>query len=202
MLVENVPVAAVQKVVVVIFGENTEVKLNAILDSGSGISLIKENIVPLGVKYNSQFVNNFVGINNVKLDILGVIKANLIIGENNLMLDFHIVYNNTMVNECLLGRNFLLNQTITVIFDNGEVLIKQKEMWSENQFIADEIRLIGENGLFDETDGKYELKIESENDYEVKTKLYDLFEECYVKPLRPSEPKVDFEMTINIKPNN
>lgn len=136
MLVENVPVAAVQKVVGVIFGENTEVKLNAILDSGSGISLIKENIVPLGVKYNSQFVNNFVGINNVKLDILGVIKANLIIGENNLTLDFHVVSNNTMVNECLLGRNFLLNQTITVIFDNGEVLIKQKELCSENQFIA------------------------------------------------------------------
>lgn len=62
--------------------------------------------------------------------------------------------------------------------------------------------LIGENRLDDETDSRYELKINSEVDYEVKTKLYDLFEECYVKPVRPSKPKVDFEMTINIKSNN
>jgi len=107
-----------------------------------------------------------------------------------------------MVNECLLGRNFSLNQTIIVIFDNGEVVIKQKELYSENRYIANEIMLIGENGLFDEIDGKYESNIESEVDFEVKTKLYVLFEEWYVKPLRLSEPKVDFEMTKNIKPNN
>jgi len=128
MLVENVSVVAVQKMVGVMFGEDTAVKLNAILDAGSGISLIKENIVPLNIKYDSQFVNNFVGINNVKLDILGVIKAKLIIGKTDLMLDFHIVSNGTMVSECLLGRNFLLNQTITVIFDNGEVVIKKKRV--------------------------------------------------------------------------
>jgi len=95
MLIESVSVVAIQKMVGVMFGEDTEVKLNAILDSGSGISLIKENIVPLNVKYNFQFVNNFVSINNVKLDILGVIKAKLIIGKTDIMLDFYIVSNGT-----------------------------------------------------------------------------------------------------------
>ncbi|KAL4100683.1 hypothetical protein QTP88_020717 [Uroleucon formosanum] len=78
----------------------------------------------------------------------------------------------------LTGKELFTESNYTVIFDNGEVVIKQKELCAENQFIADEIMLIGENGLFDETDGKYELKIESEVDYEVKTKLYELFEEC------------------------
>jgi len=101
LLVENVPVAAVIKTVSFIFNEKSEVKLNAILDSGSSISLIKENFVPQdGFKLNSQFVNNFVGINNTKLNITGKLKTKIAVGEINLVTEFYVVPNNTISHEC------------------------------------------------------------------------------------------------------
>jgi len=62
--------------------------------------------------------------------------------------------------------------------------------------------LIGENSLGNENGTKYELKVGPVIDQTIKDKLYDTFKDYYIKPVRPDDPKVDFEMTKRIKPNN
>jgi len=62
-----------------------------------------------------------------------------------------------MSHECLLGRNFFVEPCSYNNFENGEILVRQKQLNVYNYYIRDEIMLISENGLGKENDTKYEL---------------------------------------------
>lgn len=52
-----------------------------------------------------------------------------------------------MLYECLLGWNFLLDPTVTIIFENDKILVRQKQFNFYNHYISDKIMLIGVNAL-------------------------------------------------------
>jgi len=64
--------------------------------------------------------------------------------------------------------NFLLDPTVTIIFENGDISVKQKQFNFCNDYVRDEIILIGANGLRNKNDTKYEWKIEPEINQNLK----------------------------------
>jgi len=77
--------------------ESCRIDVNAVVDTGSPISIIKSELVP-STLYTTQMVskNHFCGINGVKLDIRGVFETNVIINNFEMYLKFYVVSNYIM----------------------------------------------------------------------------------------------------------
>lgn len=93
--------------------ENKHINLSALLDTTS----VKENVVP-NVKLDSCHLTNFQGINQAKLNILGMLNTEMIINNTSLTLCLHVVSNDTMYCDCLLGRNFIAGPKVQITFSD------------------------------------------------------------------------------------
>lgn len=102
--------------------ESCCINVNAVVDTGSPISIIKSELVP-SILYTSQSVsqNNFCGINGVKLDIRGVFETNIIINNFEIHLKLYVVSNYTMKANAILGRDFLNTKGFKIEFKNNIV---------------------------------------------------------------------------------
>lgn len=98
------------------------INVNAVVDTGSPISIIKSELVP-SILYTTQTVskNNFCGINGAKLDICGVFETNVIINNFEMYLKFYVVSNYTMKANAILGRDFLNTKGFKIEFKNNNV---------------------------------------------------------------------------------
>jgi len=87
--------------------EECHVRFNAVVDTGSPVSLLKREFVP-----NNNFVLksadgcNFSGINGAKVDVLGIFETKLLVNNNMMNITFYIVSNNTMSASAISGRPF------------------------------------------------------------------------------------------------
>ncbi|CAH1713532.1 unnamed protein product [Aphis gossypii] len=115
--------------------EVCEVKFNAVVDTGSPISLLKREFIP-----NNHFIispacnSSFYGINGAKLNILGIFETNVTIDNNIIDIRFFIVPNNTMLSDAILGRDLLskpgfkiefVNDKINIININNDIIMKE-----------------------------------------------------------------------------
>jgi len=109
--------------------EECHVSFNAVVDTGSPVSLLKREFVP-----NNNFVLksadgcNFSGINGAKVDVLGIFETKLLVNNNMMNITFYIVSNNTMSASAILGKDLLTKPGYKIEFINNEVnIIKVNE---------------------------------------------------------------------------
>jgi hypothetical protein len=105
-------------------GEECHIRFNAVVDTGSPVSLLKSEFIP-----NNNFVLksandcNFSGINGAKVDVLGIFESNLLVNNNTMNITFYVVSNNTMGASAILGRDLLINPGYKIEFINNEINI-------------------------------------------------------------------------------
>jgi len=119
--------------------ETTRWTIEALIDTGSPIVIIKENAVPqnlIVIPVSSKLS----GINKSPLKVLGVINTKVSVKDLpvDLNIIFYVVDNNTMNCNCLLGRNFINNNLIKLTFDKN-IFIEKND--SHNEFIVDDINI-------------------------------------------------------------
>lgn len=114
--------------------------LNAILDSGSPISLIRESFVPLEARSPiCEDDKGFCGINGSPLEIIGIFYSQVKIENINIELKFYVVPNHTMAFMALLGRDFSTQPYITVTLGDRVVIAKKNTNGSSINELNSEI---------------------------------------------------------------
>ncbi|CAI6376784.1 unnamed protein product [Macrosiphum euphorbiae] len=173
--------------------ETTRWTTDALIDTGSPISIIKENAVPKDVIVIPAS-SKLSGINKSPLKVLGVINTK--VSVNNLPVDlniiFYVVDNNTMNYNCLLGRNFVNNNLIKLTFDKNLFIEKND---SYNEFIVDDIMLI-DTGV----SNSLQLDINSDLCADMQEQVKVIFDKHYTNAVRPIEKK--FQYAIREKLEN
>lgn len=186
--------------------ESCEVKFNAVIDTGSPISLLKCEFIPNNyavIKPASD--SNFYGINGAKLNILGIFETNVTINNNVIDFKFYIVPNNTMSSDAILGRDLLskpgfkiefVNDNVNITDLNSDMIMKKVN----NNF--DEILCI--NYGQDENDrNNCLLNINPDLDTEIRNKFIDVYNNEYHNMLKGNveshDGNVDFDTKIILK---
>lgn len=99
----------------------------AMIDSGSPISLIKSKYIPTNAISHVSDKNEFYGINNFELNVLGLFKNNFEIENIGLDFSFLVVPDDTMKFPALLGRDFtsrndmknIVKKALNLEYDNN-----------------------------------------------------------------------------------
>lgn len=136
-------------------------QLKLLVDSGSAVSLIKYSAVAGLVRLDKEVANNreIIGVNNSKIFVEGYIKTKIVLSRS-LVLDvsFYVVPDETMEVSAILGRDFLKQNSLSVIrFSKSEEKPKSEydsilmnTAFGEdalNQAIEEDISLmVGDNG--------------------------------------------------------
>lgn len=189
----------------------TSQKLNdsfqAVIDTGSPVSLIQEGLVP------SCFIKSHFnlsdcclkGINNSKLLVKGIFEDDIIINDNVYKISFYVVAANTMSFNCLLGRDFIQNPDIKeIVFTDNDFkiinLVNHSVINNENledcEFPFKEIMLL-ENEFFN-SNNDCSLDVEpSLTPCEIE-KFKTVFNQDYLHSEKPSKPVFDFPMNLNV----
>jgi transposase InsO family protein len=172
--------------------------VNAIVDTGSPISLLAENLIPSHVKLEPYVSDvNFEGVNESKLTVLGTLQQKLLIGDCEIILNFYVVPNSTMKCSCLLGRDFVSHRDLEISFDNLNVQVKKRLPAKNAETFANDIfhiDVVSDNDSF-------VLDIDSKVPYELRVRVQDIMKKHYFEPVRPDEPVTQLEMELVVKPN-
>ncbi|KYM95011.1 hypothetical protein ALC62_14354 [Cyphomyrmex costatus] len=154
------------------------------MDTGCPVSLIKNSCVDDGsVKRAGDEWNRYCGINKSRLRVLGVVAANLRIGEDHCKVTVGVVPDETMSTPLLVGRDALksLGYSLTKNPQYDKVVTELFSIETVRHDSVDRIQ-INEN-------------ISQSSRDQLKT----LYINHYVAPTRPKEPKVYFEANIQVK---
>ena len=182
-------------------GNACNISVNAILDPGSPISLIKSQCVPLELRRPAPLNSNeFFGINNSRLEILGVFERAVKIEDIEIKLVFYIVSDTTISSMALLGRDFTRHSSIKVVLENDNVIISKRvseaptDLFKQavNQILA--IDYVNEPFKVNE-----ELNINPEIRHDDKMKIYDIYKNHYLKYLSEKKSEPDFQMIISLQ---
>ncbi|CAG9773419.1 unnamed protein product [Ceutorhynchus assimilis] len=92
-----------------IFRKYLNYEFDAIIDTGSPISLVKESVINREDILPHDSSQNFYGLNKTPLKILGCFEDIVIIADCEVKNIFHVVSDDTMSFDVLLGRNFMSN---------------------------------------------------------------------------------------------
>lgn len=176
--------------------EEKQKKITPILDTGSAISLIISSCVPEYLIDRNKQQNSFYGINNSNLQSLGMFKTKIILDGLCLDVSFYVVPETTMQYDCLLGRDFIVGNNLSVTFCDKAII-------SQNNYIENNTER--ENNIF-----LIDLPFAPDFDLDINPNLapkqilhfFEIFENNYVNASRSDEPETKFEMTIKIKPNH
>lgn len=184
--------------------EECHVSFNAVVDTGSPVSLLKREFVP-----NNNFVLksadgcNFSGINGAKVDVLGIFETKLLVNNNMMNITFYIVSNNTMSASAILGRDLLTKPGYKVEFINNEVnIIKVNENETVKETVDNwnEILCIDFNSDINvRTDT---VNINPNLDCDVNDKFIKIYNDEYLARINVepnSDDNCNFEMKIVLK---
>ncbi|KAK9685548.1 Zinc knuckle [Popillia japonica] len=165
--------------------------LEAIVDTGSHISFLAEAIVVTSIiepYYNDR---HFKGINSSKLDMLGIVKDNLIGDNFNVNVTLHIVSSYTMSGNLVLGRDFVANKQFTCYFDNQIHIVPIENSIHVGNDLEDIC-----------TSPDNTLEIDSTIAPKYCKELETVLNEYYLRPERGNGPTVKFEMNVNLYRNH
>jgi len=168
-----------------------ELQLETQLDSSSLISFIKESLIPKIVVENVENRSQtFTGINESALEIVGIVRMNIIIGtirKNNVMM--YVVPDKTMHCQVILGGDLMRELEFKLLDPEGIAL---------NNTIC-EIMNIELNDASVVNKIIDSLAIGSEIPDDSKIVLKNIFEKKYLMPKRPQEPAVKMKFTLKLR---
>lgn len=179
---------------------NFSFSLECLIDSGSPVSLIKEDMVPNEFQI-LNFDNNtsFYGLNFTELKTIGKCLCLIEVNKCCYEIELIVVDAKSMKYSILLGRDFL---NIT----NSKIMIGESEKENKVHKLQNEFDL-DENTEFEKaimalenyTDkNDINLNVQENVPHEVKSTLEKIFRNTYVNLERPEEPEIKFEMKINL----
>jgi len=157
-------------------------RLRTLMDTGSKVSFIKESFIPRKqVELSDKLHENYHGINNSPLRVIGYIRLNVTIDNetvNDLMV--LVVPDTTMTSSIILGRDILKKFGLSLRKIENQAIddVLNIEINDSPDIIADS------------------LNINSEMPYKTQVSLQELFKSEYIEPVRPSNPKVDMELKL------
>lgn len=171
----------------------------AMIDSGSPISLVKDDFVPYHVRQPvSSSMTPYHGINGSKLNVLSLFENDCSVNEIPLSLRFHVVPAETMVFAAILGRDFMSYPGINVSL-SGEVTISQgkggeKEQVGVNEILHIACDIVGERV-------SQNLNIDPQIDHDVSEDLKKIFGTTYINHAIADLDPSEIEMVIVLKHN-
>lgn len=163
------------------------VELDCLYDTGSPISFIKEKDVPRSVRDDRRPAKAFRGINRSKLEVLAVVDARIMVVDDEINVRLHVVPNETMAVTVVLGRDFLCSSNFKLVRKLPEPLIEV-----EPNILNIDVQV---------DDNSQQLEIKNDLPHEIKAKVLDMFQNKYITPERPAEPKTVgcLELTLTNK---
>lgn len=170
-----------------------KISINPILGTGSPISLIIENLIPVDCINRNKIYQNYQGINNSKLNIVGSFATTATVCETDVDVLFYVVPEGTMNYKCLLGRDFIANDKFKFVF--GDTVSIQNRETVDIQGESINIQSINLIADVNEIEVDVNPDINSQDRVLLVRNLYDK----YLNSEKPPKPKVDFEVKINVK---
>ncbi|XP_076666309.1 uncharacterized protein LOC143367925 [Andrena cerasifolii] len=96
-------------------GEATKFVISAMIDSGSPVSLIKSNLLPVGsYSVSSCEGQTYRGLNQSPVKVLGIFKRKVAVNGVSMEVKFFVVLDQTMACAAILGRDYLLSPLVNV----------------------------------------------------------------------------------------
>ncbi|XP_076620054.1 uncharacterized protein LOC143341206 [Colletes latitarsis] len=154
--------------------------LDALIDSGSPISFVKESCVPRSYICRAVNGNGFSGINGSVMQIVGQIEGIITLNCMKHNVNLRVVEEGSMRNSIVLGRDFMKVARMSVQLD-PEVF----------EIMNIESRLV-------EDSSTPQLIINENIPHTVREQARQIFEECYVKPIRPEIPQNQNTMELSL----
>ncbi|XP_029670499.1 uncharacterized protein LOC115239856, partial [Formica exsecta] len=169
--------------------------LIAMIDSGSPISLIKNDFVPAHVCTPVTENQSFYGINGTKLKILGIF-VKVVVDDIELKINFFVVPNTAITCAVLLGRDFTLSPLVKILL--GEK-ISISRAGSQSVDSADFSKQILHVSYIDHPSSVAEtLNIDPNLDFKTTKRIEQLYKSEYVAETGDISPSKKIEMTINL----
>lgn len=182
--------------------ESCCVNVNAVVDTGSPISIIKSELVP-NILCTTQTVSkkHFCGINGAKLDILGIFETNVIINNFEMYLKFYVVSNYTMKANAILGRDFLNRKGFKIEFKNNTVDIVKLDTGNsdETDINFKEILCIDYDDCTDKSNDNTALNVNPKLNSELRNVFSELYDVDYISNKELRNEDFDFDMKIILK---
>lgn len=180
--------------------------IDALLDTGSPINLLKSRYIPSElVRQDLIPVHSFRGINGSKLNILGTFKQAVIVNGITVDVLFYLVPDDTMLASCILGRDFMSNEKVRINFDKKISIAeickpdKSDNLEVRSEAFCDAVTDILNIDVFSETKLDVELNVNPDLSLDTIDKVHQLYSE-YTKELShqpQTSPKI--EMSIHLK---
>lgn len=174
-------------------GELNNYIVDAVVDSGSPISLIRSEIIPGESRLlASEDVNQFCGISGSRLRIDGIVRTEVEVKGVRVGIRFYTVPSDTIVHNVLLGRDFLSCPLLSVTMG--------KDLKIENAEEAHAVRRMMHIECGDRVARtSEELQINLAIGEETVMNIREVFESHYLSNFRREKRMPDFEMTIALK---
>lgn len=170
--------------------------VQACLDTGSPISLVRLDVIGEKVKTNS-IIRNFCGINGSKLDIIGIFDGKVLIQDIEVPVLLHVVSNQTMSFPALLGRDFTTLKTFQITLGSEfkiSKIIDSNDITENVENEIEELMMID----VDDVNKNQPLNINSDVDIVTKNKIEKRVTE-YVNSKKSLSTDTTFECKINLK---
>lgn len=181
-------------------GNRCTYSLSAMIDSGSPISLIKANFVPVNACVPlTGNLQNYSGLNNSPLKVLSIFQRDVEVQGIRVNVKFHVVPDDTMSYVALLGRDFTTLPYLNISMGKTFEISKVDEF--SNDDINSEINQIMHIECYDEANIFDELQINPEIGKVVTEQIRDAFKTNYLDNLKLTKLEPDFEMVIAVNHN-
>lgn len=175
---------------------NVPYNIVALIDTGSPISLIKQQYVNSYAPCDN-IKPNFTGINDSKLKMLGTFEDIITITDNvKVNIQFYVVPDNTMVFPAILGRDFFSNPNLIITLAESVVVKPNCKPPSEESQVINSIMHID----IEPSEKVSEmLNVCHKLEYHSSNRLKTLYQTAYVEKWGTDLVRHDFEMKISLK---
>lgn len=166
-----------------------KLSIKSLVDTGSPISLLKFSVLQNFMINKFEINDNsFIGINGSKLTIVGLCMAKVYFENKCFDLTFHVVPDDTMQSDALLGRDFL-DVTISKLFVGNTVLPCDKD--SLPGILNMDIEGLNKSYTYD-------IIVNTILPVDVENKIPEVFQTYYINGLRPENPPINYEINIKL----
>ncbi|XP_029163739.1 uncharacterized protein LOC114940178 [Nylanderia fulva] len=181
--VKIVPSSAKEKCVYVI---------NAMIDSGSPINLVRNDVIPREARCDTVGEQPFYGINGSQLEIDDAFVGQLEVGGVQIEMKFYVVPRKTMAFDVLLGRDFLNCPRLHVTIGDTLEIAGAEEKRAINLLMHIDCGS-------DSVDSCKELKINPAIGGGVSARICGAYKAHYINKMRVEENASNYEMIIALK---
>jgi len=179
--------------------------INAIIDTGSPISLIREDYAPYNIRRPIPLnMTSYYGINKSKINILGISEIDCIVDNISIKVTFYVVPIETITFAAIFGRDYILSHGYGILLIDKEK-IKNKTP-DKNEQIED-LDIFQKNCVSETITAIKKLNINLKLEHSDKVRIERLFANEYLEMQSPrpsgDQPTTaspsDTELIISLK---